>query len=234
MAAYSPEGRRALQIALFAPDWTISTLRAFTAALPKELNPAKWHPVEGLKGLAVPTTKGDYARLYQFKTALTYLTLINAINMMTANRPIWDNKDPTRVEWPDGTSMQAMKHAMEPYHWISDPDKTLSNKLGFIPKAAIVGIAGTEYASPNAPKLVDRSAVGRLKAVGSMVEPFQIQAAATAPQGEGAKRAALGTLGFPVYGATAQQRKEARAAREKALKQQAREYHEKERKAGRE
>jgi len=45
MAAYSPAGRRALQIGLFAPDWTISTIRAFTMALPKGVNPTKWHPV---------------------------------------------------------------------------------------------------------------------------------------------------------------------------------------------
>lgn len=233
MAAYSPEGRRSLQIALFAPDWTISTLRAFSSALPKELNPTKWHPVEGVKGMMTPTTKADYARLYQFKTALTYLTLINAINLMTADRPVWENKDPTRIEWPDGTSMQAMKHAMEPYHWIADPDKTLANKLGFIPKAVIVGVAGTEYASPNAPKLVDRGAASRLKAVVGMAEPFQVQAYQTAPQGEGAKRAALGTLGFPVYGSTPAQRKLANAERELATKEKAWEYRDKEIKAGR-
>ena len=227
IAAYSPEGRRALQILLFAPDWTISTLRAFTAALPKGLNPTKWQPVEGIKGMMVPTTKADYARLYQFKTALTYLTLVNAINLMTAGRPIWENKDPTRIEYPDGTSMQAMKHAMEPYHWIMDPSKTLSNKLGFIPKAAIVGVGGLEYASPDAPKLVDRSAFGRLKAVAQMATPFQVQAAAGAPEGEGAKRALLGTLGFPVYGGTPEQKKAARAEREKLLKKQAQEYREK-------
>lgn len=227
MAAYSPEGRRALQILLFAPDWTISTLRAFTAALPKGLNPTKWQPVEGIKGMMVPTTKADYARLYQFKTALTYLTLVNAINLMTAGRPFWENKDPTRIEYPDGTSMQAMKHAMEPYHWIMDPSKTLSNKLGFIPKAAIVGVGGLEYASPDAPKLVDRSAFGRLKAVAQMATPFQVQAAAGAPEGEGAKRALLGTLGFPVYGGTPEQKKAARAEREKLLKKQAQEYREK-------
>jgi hypothetical protein len=152
--------------------------------------------------------------------------------MMTADRPIWENKDPTRIEYPDGTSMQAMKHAMEPYHWIMDPDKTLSNKLGFIPKAAIVGIGGLEYASPDAPKLVDRSAWGRLKAAGSGALPFQISAYYSAPEGEGAKRAALGTLGFPVYGATPEQRKAARAEREKLLKKQAREYHEKAKRRG--
>lgn len=225
MAAYSPAGRRSLQIALFAPDWTISTLRAFSSALPKGLNPTKWQPVEGIKGMMTPTTKADYARLYQFKTALTYLTMLNAINMVTADRPIWENKDPTRIEFPDGTSMQAMKHAMEPAHWIMDPTKTLANKLGFIPKAAIVSIAGTEYASPQAQKLVDPSAAGRLKAVASMAVPFQVAAARDAPPGEGAKRALLGTMGFPVYGGTPEQKKAARAEREKVLKEAAKKYH---------
>jgi hypothetical protein len=232
MSTMSPQGRRGLQVLLFAPDWTLSTLRAFTAALPSKLNPLKWHPVEGIKGMTVPTTKADYARLYQFKTALTYLTLLNAINQITANRNIWDNKDPTRIEWPDGTSMQAMKHAMEPFHWMMDPDKTFANKLGFIPKAMVVGFAGVEYASPNAQKLVDPSGPGRLKAVGQMVLPFQAQAAVGAPEGEGAKRALLGTLGFPVYGSTKEQKKEARAAREKALKKAAKEYHQKAKEKG--
>jgi hypothetical protein len=234
MAAYSPAGRRGLQIALFAPDWTISTLRAFSAALPKSLNPTKLSPVEGIKGMINPTTKADYARLYQFKTALTYLTLINVINMLVAGRPVWENKDPTRIEFPDGTSMQAMKHAMEPVHWIMDPDKTLSNKLGFIPKALMIGIAGTEYASPDAPKLVDRSALSRLKAAASGALPFQVSAAMSAPEGEGAKRALLGTMGFPVYGSTAEQRKLKAAERELQTKELAYKYREKEIAAGRE
>lgn len=234
MAAYNPEGRRNLQLVLFAPDWTISTVRAFTAALPKGLNPTKWHPVEGVKGMMTPTTKADYARLYQFKTALTYLTLVNGINMITADRPIWENKDPTRIEFPDGTSMQAMKHAMEPYHWIMDPDKTLANKLGFLPKAAIIGIGGLEYGSPNAPKLVDRSATNRLLTVAKSAAPFQFQAAAGAPEGEGAKRAILGTMGFPIYGSTPEQRKLANAERELATKEQAWAYRDKEIQAGRE
>ena len=242
MAAYSPEGRRALQVALFAPDWTISTIRAFSSALPKGLNPTKWHPVEGIKGMVTPTTKADYARLYQFKTAVLYFTLINFINNLTANRDIWDNKDPTRIEWPDGTSMQAMKHAMEPYHWIADPDKTLANKLGFIPKAAVISIAGTEYASPQAQKIIQPnitgissidSALGRGKAVASAALPFQIQAGAGAPEGEGLKRALLGTAGFPVYGKTPGEKKLERAERELATKENAWRYRDKEIKSGR-
>jgi hypothetical protein len=233
LAAYSPQGRRVLQVLLFAPDWTLSTIRAFTAALPKGLNPTKWSPIEGVKGMMSPATEADYARLYQFKTALTVLTLINGINLITAGRPIWENKDPTRIEYPDGTSMQAMKHAMEPYHWIADPTKTLSNKLGFVPKAAIISIAGTEYASPNAPKLIDRSASGRAVAVAKGMLPFQVSAAIEAPEGEGAKRALLGTMGLPLYGATAEQNKLRRAEREVATKEQAWEYRDKEIKAGR-
>ena len=232
MAAFNPAGRRALQVLLFAPDWTTSTVRAFGSALPKELNPTKWHPIEGVKGMMNPTTKADYARLYQFKTALTYLTVLNGINMLTANRPIWDNKDPTRLEFNDGTSMQAMKHAMEPYHWLMDPTKTLSNKLGFVPKAAVIALTGNEYASPDAPKLVDRSAFGRAKQIAKGALPFQIQAAEGAPPGEGGKRALLGTLGFPLYGATPEQRKAARAEREKVLKQAAKDYHTKAKQKG--
>ena len=243
MSTMNPEGRRALQVALFAPDWTISTLRAFTAALPKQLNPTKWNPVEGIKGMMTPTTKADYARLYQFKTALTYFTLLNAINMMTADRPIWENKDPTRIEWPDGTSMQAMKHAMEPYHWLMDPDKTFANKLGFVPKTAVVLMAGTEYASPNAPKIMPReytgnttidNALGRVRTVAGSVLPFQIQAAAAAPKGEGVKRAVLGTMGLPVYGSTPEQRKLTRQERSLAEKENTFRYHENEIKADRE
>jgi hypothetical protein len=242
MAAYSPEGRRALQVLLFAPDWTLSTVRAFTSALPKQLNPTKWQPVEGIKGMMSPTTKADYARLYQFKTALTYLTLINGINMITADRPVWENKDPTRVEYPDGTSMQAMKHAMEPYHWLMDPLKTFSNKLGFIPKTAIIVGGGLEYASPTAPKLMPSditgnenvdAAIARAQAVGSQALPFQVQAATSAPEGEGAKRALLGTLGFPVYGGTPEQRKAARKEREDKRKEAAKRYREREKEAGR-
>ena len=243
MSTYSPEGRRALQVALFAPDWTLSTLRAFTSALPKDLNPTKWQPVEGIKGMMTPTTKSDYARLYQFKTALTYLTLINGINMMTANRPVWENKDPTRIEWPDGTSMQAMKHAMEPYHWIADPDKTFASKLGFVPKALWVGLAGTEYASPQAQKIVPEKITGnatadtylsRAKVIAQSAAPFQLQAAGTAPEGEGLKRAALGTMGFPMYGQTPEQRKINNQDRKIRSEQNSWNYHQKEIEAGRE
>ena len=109
----------------------------------------------------------------------------------------------------------------------------MANKLGFIPKALIVGIAGTEYASPNAPKLVDRSATNRIATAASGALPFQISAAKDAPKGEGAKRALLGTMGFPVYGSTPEQRKLKNAERELQTKELAWKYRDKEIAAGR-
>ena len=229
MAAYSPSGRRAMQATIFAPDWTLSTLRSFTSALPKELFKRDTYSLksmkEGVKGMFDPMTKEDYARMYQFKTALTWFTVLNGLNMVTANRPIWDNKDPTRIEFPDGTSVQGMKHAMEPAHWIMDPFKTLSNKLGFLPKAAWVGLAGTEYAGPHADKLADQSFItGKLPVILSAGAPFQAQAAMSAPEGEGMKRAIAGSMGLPIYGSSKQQLKERRAEKSKAKHDAAKAY----------
>jgi hypothetical protein len=206
MAALSPDGRKGLQLIQFAPDWTISTVRAFTTAMPKTIDITKWNPKEGVKGLLKPKNQADFARLYQLKTALTYLTLINAINYMTSGHSLFQNGDQTRIEFKDGTSMQVAKHAMEPYHWIADFDKTMANKLGFIPKAAIVEFGGVEYASPYAPKLIDQSQGSRAKSISKGLLPFQAQAAMQAPKGQGVERALESEFGFPRYGQTAGQR----------------------------
>ena len=203
MASYSPEGRRVLQAVIFAPDWTVSTLRSFTTALPKNL--LSPDIVGGAKGLLKPKTQGDFARLYQMKFALLYLTALNGVNMITSGHPIWDNKDKTRVEFKDGTTMQATKHAMEFIHFASDTDKFISDKLGFLPKAFVISTTGLEYAGPGAQKLEDPSLVGRAKAVGKSALPFNVQAWQGAPQGEQLQRMLLGTLGMPIYGKTKMQ-----------------------------
>jgi uncharacterized protein YidB (DUF937 family) len=191
MSAFSKNGRMAMQVAMFAPDWTISTVRNFTGAFGKG---------SGAKGLLKPRYAADFMRRYQIRTALTYFTLINAVNQMMSGHSILQNKDPSRIEFADGTSLQPMKHAAEPWHWMTNPSQTLANKLGFIPKALITTLGGVEYASPLAPKMKDPSAAHKAAVVAKSALPFQINAAAEAPPGEGLKRAVAGTLGFPVYG----------------------------------
>jgi hypothetical protein len=201
MKAASIQGREWAQIVLFAPDWTVSTLRAFTTALPKEITkPKNWELREGIKGMFNPKTQGDLARRYVMNTAIAWATILNGVNFALNGRMIWSNDDPTRIDLPDGTSVQAAKHSMEAAHWLMAPDKTLGNKLGFWPKALFVATTATAYPSPTAPKLKDTSAVGRAKAVAMLGAPFQVSSAASAPPGERAKRAAMSTLGIPIYG----------------------------------
>jgi len=186
--AFNPTGRRNLQLLMFAPDWTVSTLRAFTTMFNKG---------SGLKGLWNPKVEADFARQYQLRNAMIYATVLNGINYWTSGHNIWDNKDPTRIEFRDGTSMQLAKHSMEAIHWVKDPLKTMTNKMGFIPRAAIIATTGT---IPGLGAMKDKSTLAKAKAIGQTAVPFQVQSAMTAPTGEEAKRAILGTLGLPVYG----------------------------------
>lgn len=205
-------GRDWAQIVMFAPDWTVSTLRAMTTALPKELfKPTQWSPIEGAKGIYNPKTQGDLARRYVINTAIAYLTILNGINLAISDHNIWENRDPTRLDLGDGTSMQGAKHSMEAVHWMMHPDKTLGNKLGFWPKALFVSTTAVAYPSPDAPKLKDTGVVGRAKAVGTLALPFAASTAVQAPEGQAGKRALLSTLGLPIYGVTPKQMKDAQA-----------------------
>jgi hypothetical protein len=227
MKAGGIRGRAWGQVLLFAPDWTVSTIRASTTALPKELlKPQNWELREGIKGISNPKTQGDFARRYVINTAVAYFTLLNGINMMSSGHPIWANEDPTRIDLGDGTMMQPAKHSMEFAEWVRDPDKTLGNKFGFWPKAAVTMTTGVAYPSPTAPKLKDTTSLGRLKQVGISALPFQVGAATQAPEGQGSKRALASSLGMPVYGVTRKERAAAIAkgklkkAKEKAKKKQ--------------
>lgn len=207
LASYGKGGRAAMQMLLFAPDWTTSTVSAFKQVFGEST---------GLKGLIAPRKAADFARIYQLRTALTYATLIDLINMQTSGHHLWENQDPTRIEFRDGTSMQPMKHAGEPAHWTLDPLKTLKNKLGFIPKAL------GELAPPFQPGMQEKSAGEKAKAIAGLASPFQVQAYASAPKGEGLERAALGTLGFPVYGKPRTPEKQAELRRQRERRERRR------------
>jgi hypothetical protein len=184
------ESRAWGQIAMFAPDWTVSTLRAFTNALPKEmLKPSTWDIKGGVKGIMKPMNKADLARRYIVNTGLLYLTLLNGINMYTAGQYIWENEDPTRILHEDGTTQQLAKHSMESVHWMMDPGKTFKGKLGFAPKAAMAFMddQGGNY-------------LERTGTVAKLALPFSVGSGLNAPEGEGMKRVLLSSAGFPIYG----------------------------------
>jgi len=201
MPGLKPSSRDLLGIAIFAPDWTISTLRAVSKALP---------------GGAKNPANAALARQYVLRTAVLYGTVITGVNYALSGHFPWDNKDPTRIDLGDGTNLQVVKHSMEFAEWVRDPWKTFGNKMGFLPRTFEALQTGKQY--PGGPPVE-----GRLGYVTAQVAPFT----ARSFQGDidpetSAARSLLGMFGISVYGMTEAEKeyaREARAAR-KAAKQE--------------
>ncbi len=132
LSMLSPRGRVGLQIGMFAPDWGFSTFRATYKALPGDTK--------------TPLNKSLHQR-YVARTAFTYFTLLNGINMQLSGHPIWENKDPFKLENADGTTIQALKHAMEFPESVARPRQTILNKLGPLPQEGIEQVLGKDRLS---------------------------------------------------------------------------------------
>lgn len=203
MKAAGIQGREWSQILLFAPDWTVSTMRSMSEALPREImKPQNWKFREGVKGFINPKDRHDLARRYVFNTAVAYLTVMNGINMAFSGHPLWDNKDPFKLDLGDGTTMQMAKHAMEVPEAIHSPGKAIGNKLGFFPKAVSTLTMGRTNPLTATSTVKHDSAFNRFKTVGQSILPFPVSGALSAPTGEGLKRAAWSMAGAPVMGKT--------------------------------
>lgn len=137
--AMGPRGRKVMQIAMFAPDWTISTTRAFLGAFGEG---------SGLSGLRSPRTLADLHRQYVLRSALYYVLAGDGINYAMSGHHIWDNKDWTRLELGDGRTMQFSKHMMEPYHWMTHPVQQGLNKLSQPVREGLNQVFPTEYLAP--------------------------------------------------------------------------------------
>lgn len=202
------ENRMWSNVALFAPDWTVSTLRAFTTGLPKELlKPQNWELRKGFKGLSDPTSQADLARRYALFTLIGWATIYNGMNYALSGKYMWENKDPTRLDLNDGTTMQAAKHSMEAAHWVMHPWKTLSNKLGYFPKT-ILEISKDTTKGP----------IDVTQKIAEPFLPFQVSASVKAPKGEKLKRAVASFVGTPIYGQTNKQNTSPDVLMERKLK----------------
>lgn len=190
LALLHPKARSVQQMLLFAPDWTVSTIRQITQAIrrPGSLG-------EQLKGLVKPTELADLHRQALARSALYYLAVGSAVNEYFSGKPIWDNKNPLRVDLGDGRTMQFSKHLTEPLEWFKQPGQTAAGKLSYAVTEPLNQITGKEYIGgpPMQENRVVHAAKGLL--------PFP--ATATSP---GA--ALSGMAGFPVYGHTREQMRE--------------------------
>ena len=211
----SRSGRIGMNILLFAPDWTLSTMRAFYKTIPG-LNKGT-----GLRGLLKPRNDVDLYRQQLLRFGLYYVTALNAINMMTSGKPIWENKDPTRIELSDGRSMQAAKHSFEAFHLMMEPRQALMNKMGTLPKEGVEQMMGVEYLNAKGRMPPMKS---RLEHAAKMFVPIGAQQFS-----QGVGTGLSGMLGAPIYGRTKEQvrdaAKAAREARHKKLIEQYRKSH---------
>lgn len=190
--ALNPAGQRVMRLAMFAPDWTLSTTRAAAKAFGEG---------SGVKGLANARELADLHRQYIARSAFYYLMVGDGLNYAFTGHHVWDNKDPTFIELPDGRRMQYSKHTMEPVHWLTQPVKQGLNKLGQIPKEAINQMLDTEYLSPRTDRTGSVVAGPKMKesrpqqALQSM-SPIGVQQLSEG----GAAAGVMGALGMPIYG----------------------------------
>ena len=193
-----PGSRDFLQVMMFAPDWTISTVRAMTKALPGSTS----NPVNA-----------RLAQQYAFRTALIYGILMNAANYQLSGHSIFENKDPTKLDLGDGRKMQVSKHAMEFPEWLHNPRQTMLNKMGWLPKEILTQAFNKEYlsASGKAPPMDSR-----LKHILKGATPIGAQGlSGGGTVAEKATRLGLGTFGMPIYGYTKEQMDEMKRNKKK-------------------
>lgn len=199
-AAYSffnPNGRRIMQLLMFAPDWTFSTFRAAYKALP---------------GAVDDPALAALHRRYLMKSAIYYLTVANALNFVTAGHSIFSNVNPTRVQLADGRTMQFSKHFMEPFEWLREPIQTAANKLAFIPRASVEIMTNKQYISVHdtAPDIESRA-----QTIAEMFLPINAQQGLAG----GGAESLLGLVGMPIYGKTPEQKEQAHVEKRKSQRE---------------
>jgi hypothetical protein len=137
----NPKGRRRLQLLFFAPDWTLANIRILGKALPF-INKS-------------PVSRRMY-RMYAARAALLYATLGNGINYMFTGKPIWDNKDPLKINLGDGRTMEWSKQFREPFEWVFDFPSELTKKSSSLIKLGGAQLLNKKYLNAKgAPPLFD-------------------------------------------------------------------------------
>lgn len=205
--AATKQGQAGMQATLFAPDWTTSTIQAWTRAIP---------------GVAEP----ELRRLHQSyigRSAIMTAMISDAINYQASGHHIWQNHMPgyergykeswqdklhamTWIDLGDGLHMQAFKHFMEGPHFVADPAGFVRNKFAAPIQVAGSQLMGTEYLSPYAPKM--HGTGDRLKNLARRVMPFTGSGFADALS-DGGRPAWMGLTGFvgaPISGSTTEER----------------------------
>lgn len=192
-ALTSPTGLRYLNIAMFAPDWTISTtMSALRAA---DIRPSQ-------------RELSSLHRQYMVRAALYTAAAAEAINYASTGKHLWEEEDWTVVHLGDGSTMQLSKHFFEPFEWAKKGTQELLNKMGGVPAEALEQITGDEYLSTSgAPKMGSKMSKDEQARTGRKTHPGHLEHLAKRFLPMGVAQAldnnvlggVSGTLGVPIY-----------------------------------
>ena len=127
---YNPGSRGYLQQFLFAPDWTTSNIRIIAKAMP---------------GFESDPNRRRLYQYYALRAALIFAAAGSTLNYMFSGHSILENTDPTRIDLGNGEVLTFSKQLMEPLHWITDPQATLTKKIGSLPRTSIEVLTNKQY-----------------------------------------------------------------------------------------
>lgn len=186
---FNPSGRKWLQRAFLAPDWTISVARSFSRAVTAH-------------GEDLPSTlraKAPYAR-YLLGAAGFTAAAAGVQQLVTGKWP-WETDTPLGyIGMPDGSRMQWDKQIAEFEEYFSNPRQVPLNKLAEIPKLVGENLADIQYLNwggapqiykENAPDKINKLVMFNLKGILPIAGQQELQ---------GGERGGISSfVGFPVY-----------------------------------
>tara|TARA_R100000231_G_scaffold2671_1_gene4809 strand:- start:129 stop:3935 length:3807 start_codon:yes stop_codon:yes gene_type:complete len=195
--AYKPSGRRLLQLALFAPDWTTANLRIWGRAFP---------------GINKDPISRKLYQSYVIRGAVIIGTAGTALQYMFTGKSLLDNADPTRVDLGNGYSLSLSKQYFEPFHWATHPFKTLVSKQGSTLKLTEQLLLNKQFLTSPWPSPIaekDRNALQKAYDYGSQVTmsfvPFSFRGIVQEIADKGslsihdALRELMSIIGHPIY-----------------------------------
>ena len=195
-AVWKPGARPYVQLAMFAPDWTISNIRIAARAFP---------------AFNANERNRNLYGMYLINGALLYATLANAMNYAFSGHSILENKDPTRIDLGNGEVLTFSKQYMEPFHWITDPQKTALKKTSSLTKTFAEIMTNKQYLTTGwSPQITkkDNSALEKALLYGGQVGkkflPIWVNQAVEEYMEDGlsyddALNVILGQMGHPKY-----------------------------------
>ena len=226
-AAILPKNKRKwLNLALFAPDWTISNLRIigrtfttfpykYTKGFLKAFHEGKtsaWKSKEGKELVQAWNMYAAYASRAGLYTSALWWTMTE---MFSDKEPtgenlwnFWFGEDSGKLDLGGGESQVISKQIAEPIHFIQHPQHTLLNKMSILPKTMMEGFFNKRWFSmkkgfPMGPPIVDDDGTTHYgqwilgKFVPIVANPIITE---DLSMEERLERVITGFFGFPQYG----------------------------------